>query len=410
MKQSPQILIPGIRSTWWSVAFWLLFSLTSDSCLAAESEVVRFPIPRAPRYLTVPGKIAGREYRFVFDTGFSDNALDTSLRELTEGEAGEVVAGGVTGPRDNVTMKRFHLPAIQIGSISVPKSVGILFGTRFFGETIGEELGGVVGLSNVAGAKFYLDYQARQLAWHRGDWLLHGPGVSEVEIKVIFGVPRVKLSLDGRTVPFAIDTGSNSCVMLQTEAFDVFVADGIIEVNPVRGRAQGALATRGQSRQGWFLKGELMGKGLRGVSVVEAAGVNILGLGWWGGFTSEIDGAGGKLRYRVVPNAAPPISYQLTLGAILIHEQGRARVFGLIPSGQGAAERAGLQADDVIEEFGPLGRGKVMGDALLDVLAEKTGTAVTVKVYRPSEMRRFEVTLALPAIVSMWDFAGRAKP
>jgi hypothetical protein len=73
-------------------------------------------------------------------------------------------------------------------------------------------------------------------------------------------------------------------------------------------------------------------------------------------------------------------------------------------------ERAGFQADDVIEEFGPLGRGKVMGNALLDVLAEKAWTAVTVKVYRPSEMRRFDVTLALPAIVSMWDFAGRAKP
>ncbi len=90
-----------------------------------------------------------------------------------------------------------------------------------------------------------------------------------------------------------------------------------------------------------------------------------------------------------------------------IYEDGRARVVDLFPGGQGPAERAGLKKGDVIEEFGTAGFHKVTASNVFEVLAAKAGTAVPVKVYRPSEVNRFETSIPLRELISFWNFAGK---
>jgi|GEM_PF-2394858 len=371
---------------------------------AVAVESFRCSLPPAPLYITVPAKVGDKDALFVFDTCAAVTALDVSLRRVA---LREVENSNSQDPK-KPTPRLFELPAIAVDSFVVPHATGTFIDTQLLQQFVGEPVAGVLGISDMGDAKVLLDYQQGVLELHRGPWKL--ADVPEVDFVFEHGAPKFEDTLEGHQASFFIDSGLNGCLGLEAPLFDQLVSEGVIELSPQSGRNA---APDGVSphKQGWFLKGKLMGRDLTGVSVAVSSGKNMLGLGWLCAFQCELDVTAHKVRFRNLPEARPPLEMSLTLGAIIIFRNGRAAFEGFQPGARGLLERAGVLPTEVIEDFGDLATHKINARTLTEAVAANAGKKVQLKLFNPAEFTRREVTIEIPATpVSSWNFAGREKP
>ena len=381
-------------------------SLSSSAGYAddGENDSAHFPLPRPPQKIIFSAKIGDGEKLLIFDTGVGRMLLDPSLQHLTRREVDG--ANLFDGNGEKREVRQFELPEIRIQSLTIQKPTAILTDVRSLAKYLGRDVMGVIGLSEMADRKVFLDYQNSTLDIHRGDWKLKAADVQETKLTQSISGAVFEASIEDLKCSFLIDSGDNGCLSLQPATFDQLVDAGVIKVAEVAGRAVAAFSVT-RHKKGWFLKGRLMGKDLRGVSV--DAGRERVGVGWLCGFQAEIDLAARELRYRVIEDAKPPIVLERMLGMIILFEEGLARVERLQPGGSGPAEQAGIKEGDRIAAFGDLERGQLTGSNIMEMVAAKAGSSIRVKLYRPNDVAPLEVKLELPKIISDWDFAGMPK-
>ena len=373
-----------------------------------RAELGRFPIPRAPGFITIDVKVFEEQVTFLFDTGSTKIGLDSSIPK------DKLRATGMSNFRDGragaKTGMLYQLPTIMAQGLKVERPEGFLSDFRGISLGIGQKLSGIVGLSDLGSVKVCLDYKDSVLVVHQGEWSLQSADVTEVGLRndassgsldsqlVIF-----EAEIEGEGCAFIVDSGDNGCVNLPFNIFERLVQKGVIRPSEQTGRTISALGTT-RNQRGWFLKGRLMGRELAGVTVTSSQ-LGILGLGWLCGFQTEIDRNESKIRYRAIDHPRPPISVHRMLGAILFYRDGQQVIESLQPGGLGLAERVGVKVGDIIHEFGSA-KGNITGNEVIDIVEANVGGRIPVKLYRSVDKKYVDVALEIPELISDWDFAG----
>ncbi len=339
----------------------------------------------------------------LLDTGAGLTVIDSLLKDSIGPEVEDRRVTMLGGTQR--IMKCYEGPSLKIGTILDERPKVMVSDLRMMVRFVGKPIVGVLAMDVMQRGKILLNYDDRTLKIHAGSWILDGPDIKEVELNKEADVPELHEEIGGHSVLFGVDTGSNHCIILESTVFDALVSDGVIELSKITARqmAGGGVSS---AKQGWFLKGELMGKNLGGVAVSSDPRSSILGLEWLYAFNTEIDFSTRKLRYHLRRNAKLPCDTQIMIGAILLFDEYGAVVERLRP-GSGAAENAGIKPGDVIQEFASL-KGKEMNEATIaETVSDEAGKEISVRYLRKADGKQVSVKLRLPPVISDWDFGGR---
>jgi len=363
-------------------------------------------IPGVPVHLVAETSISGKLGFMIVDTGAAISGLDNSLKDSIRSKRGEADVLSADGKQ--YPMMTYEVPPIRIGKLSVKRSTVILSDFSAFSRFTGRPLAGVVGIGVLGHAKIFLNYDECIFQLHAGPWKLDKSDCHEVELEKT-ETPTFKTRILGREEAFTVDSGSDECIALEAKLFKALVNDHCIELAQFKEGGVSIGSMTSTSDSGWFLKGELMGKNLRGVSVVSNPRSSRLGLEWLYGFNTEIDFTTQKLRYQLRRNAKFPGSVQMMLGVLFQYDKRGARVESLLPGG-GAAEDAGLKPNDVIEQFGAVKADEMNAATMAEAVADAAGKEVAVRFLRKSDGEHVNTKLKLPPNISEWNFSGRASP
>jgi hypothetical protein len=357
-----------------------------------------------PTQIIAPVAIGTTKYQMFVDTGAGSSALDLSIAKesVTRREGVDLIDpnGGATQAQSVNTLPwRMQSLVMEEPRVTLVDLSGL-------GSAVGGRILGVLGVPQIQVGKLLLDYDSKLLAIHGGNWRLEGADVIRGQLDDTSEVPTFRAEIEGKKFDLAIDTGDDGSVALDQTTFAGFVKLGVIEPAPIRGRMDVLSGSPG-ARYGWFLKGELMGRPLRGVTVLAHEGLmgtGAIGLTWLYAFSVEIDFKAKQWRYRKRPNVTPPVSMDLMIGAMFSFDQKGTRITSLRPV-VGAAERSGLRVGDVIEECDSLKGAEIDKASLSEVVKSKAGSSVAIKYRRGAE--EFSGEIVLPKGISAWDFAGK---
>ncbi len=379
------------------VAWW------SRAC-AAEPDVSLFKatLPAPPAHLVVEANSAQNKYLMILDTGATYSWFEKQRTEVFLGSLGEDFA------RSNSVR---HLPIetyqglpMTLQGVTLKNDLIIQYDLTPLSRKIGRKLDGVLGMADLRSAKLLFDYETRTMEIHRGPWRLTGRDCRQEAIDEMIGLPMLRAKLAGHPRSFLIDSGSTSCLTLQSSLFNILVSEGVIdELQPGQALGFGGEYT---SRRGRFRRGALMGKELAGVPVDTAGGdfsgaSGAIGLGWMSGFIMEIALSDGKLRYRQIPRAEPPLDLENTLEASLSYTEGLPSIHITRP-GEGPLTEAGLLPTDTIEKFGDLEAGRLDLASVTEFVGKHAGSEVPIR-FKRKDGKVVETTVRLPPRVDLWQ-------
>ncbi len=375
--------------------------------IAEEPDKVLFQqhLPKVPAHVMAEVTLLGKPCIMILDTGAGIVTLDKSLTKAILSNIGEtnvMLADGSTQ-----TMTIFEGASLKLDQLSIDRPAITFSDLGRYSLYTGRPLSGVIGMNALSVGKIFMSHDEGIFQVHIGPWKLDKFDCQEIELEKDSPAAVIKTDILGHSAKFTVDTGMDDCIRLEAEVFDALVKEGAIEPAKVNARTL-SLTGMTSSTRGWFLKGELMGKKLAGVTVVSNAKASILGLAWLYGFNMEIDFTKRKLRYQLRRDAKLPGSVAMTLGAILLYEGSGAQIERLRPSG-GAAEDAGLKPGDVIEKFGDIKAGAMNAAVMGEAVADAAGKEVAVRFLRKSDGERVNTKLKLPPNISEWNFSGRER-
>jgi hypothetical protein len=332
----------------------------------------------------------------IIDSGAAFSFLDVSLRKLILEEAG------------NAHLKLYRSLPLQVQSIITPNPQIALVDFRALRRMLGGKLDGLLGVPQLKSGKLLLNYDEGFLEVHTGGWKIDQKEYGEIAFDNSEANPTFVANIEGRPCELLFDTGDDGSISLETSDFAFLVKSGVIELSNVHGRIQDVSGLN-KHQQGWFLKGELMGKSLRGISVMsvaDASGAGTMGLEWIYGFNTEIDFASHRFRFQNRLKANSPLAFDLMIGAALSYDDNGAQVEALRPGG-GAAEAAGLRPGDVVEHFGSLKKAELGRVPIGEVVTANAGKPIPIQFVRKSDGQKVDAMLNLPPPILAWDFAGR---
>jgi predicted aspartyl protease len=368
---------------------------------APEITILKQKISRLPSLHTTEALIGGKKRLMLIDTGAEGTVFDSSLADLVGTDSTDVKVRDSRG--EKIPLKSHEGSSIEAQSLVIKRPRVIVANLHPISEFFGIKFEGCLGYRDFAATgKVFIDYDNALLEIHTGDWRLRSPDCHEVALLEERAAPSFQTELIGHPVEFAIDTGYNGTLSLPAAVFEELVTEGAIEISKAGGRTV-SLSGSSERRSGWFLKGELMGKKLRGVSVAPGADHGLIGLTWLCGFNTEIDRAALKFRYQKRANATSPASISMMTGLMIKYGDHGPVVAGLRPGGKGPAEVAGLKVDDRIEKFGPLAAAQMNYDTVGEAVIAAAGKAIDVTYIRGADGKPGIAKIKLPEIKSDWD-------
>jgi len=382
-----------------------LVALGSSEARAEETQKVLFQqrLPRVPAYVIAEATVAGKPSVVLLDTHAGSSALDDSRTDAVRFELRKkniLASDGTMYP-----MMTYAGHPIKLGGITIDRPTVVISDLSAFSIYTGRPLDGVIGMRVMEAGKIFLNYDEGIFQIHVGPWKLNKPDCTVVDLSEAGEAPEFNTEILGQRVSFCVDTGHNGCIELESKVFEALVQQGCIE--PAKVDARGiSIGGMNRATQGWFLKGELMGKNLAGVRVDSNPTLSILGLEWLYGFNTEIDFGDRKLRYQLRRDAKLPGSVHVMLGAILKYDSSGAQIERLRASG-GAAADAGLKPGDVIEKFGGLNAKGMNAASMGEAVADAAGKEIAVRFLRKADGEHVDTKLKLPPNISEWDFSGR---
>jgi hypothetical protein len=338
----------------------------------------------------------------LIDTGAGLTVMDSSLQHSIVPQVEERRVTMLGGTRK--IMKCYQGPPLKMGAIFDKQPKVLVADFEMMARHIGNRFKGIIAIDIMKRGKVLLDYDDRVFKIHVGPWSLDSPGIKEVELNEKSDIPEFSAEIAGHSISFGIDTGSDDCLHLESAVFEALVDEGIIGTSKIKTQT----VTGGgmhSANNGWFLKGELMGKKLEGMAVSSDPRVSNVCLGWLYEFNIEIDFNNRKFRYHLRDNVTPPCNIQLMNGAILLFGDQGAMVQSLRPGG-GATGDAGIKPGDIITEFASLKGTEMNATTIAEAVTDKAGQNISIRYLRNLDGMEISAKLQLPAIISDWNFGG----
>jgi hypothetical protein len=368
--------------------------------------LLRQKLPDFPVMIRTEVSIGGQKCVMVVDSGTASTTLDTSLKNLLTEESRSARVRDENAGRMAELYRSLPLQAQSIRASEPLVWIADFSGLR---KLFGGRLDGLLGVAQLKSGKMLLNRDEGFLEIHSGGWKIDGKGYDEIAFDTRGADPTFLADIERRACEIRLDTGFNRSITLEASDFDFLVKSGVIEPSKTKARDQ-IISGEKRSKVGWFLKGELMGKSLKGIEVSSAPdefGVGSIGLEWLYGFNIEIDFESHRFRYRIRPEAKSPLVIELMTGARLSYVNNGAQVHSLRPDGGGAAEAAGLKPGDVIERFGSLNETELNCITVAETVTTNAGKTIPIRFARQSDGANVDGTLSLPPPILVWDFAGR---
>ena len=389
-----------------------IVALCGTSCLqvalAEDSTVLlRQEIPRVPSLTTTKGTIGDKQCMFIIDTGAEFTILDQSLTGLLKGKLQDGSYDDGSGRQTPLPF--YHAPPMKFQSLETQNPIVAVLDIRPIGKYVDRNVIGVLGVNHLGAGKLVVDYDQGVLEIHTGPWKLKDGLSTEIDLEDHLALPTFETYIAGRYGQFLVDTGGFDTITLEKSLFTALVRNGSIEVSESGAHTLGASGMV-EVRSGWFLKGELMGKSLAGTAVHETFGRSSVGTQWLYGFNFEVDFKIHRFRYQQRRASRAPASVYLMIGAILVFGDSGPKVERLSPEPGGAAQLAGLNPGDIIEEFDSLTAAEMNYASVAELVTMKAGQAIPIRFIRKSDGVKTQTTLKLPTLISSWNFGGRGVP
>ncbi len=380
-----------------SCAAFILFSGPASGQTLIEED-----IPPAPLPILLRSSIGGQPVLLVLNTFGKGLLLDQALLPVVVPVSAETTAN--LGDGTAMPVSAYTVPKIQIQKLNLSGTRAVLIDFQNLAKAVGVPLGGGVALDVISGHKVFFDYQNGKLFVHDGAWMLPGDRSEQLPLWEKEKKPAIEVDLAGNPTQLGIDTGLSSSFELSDSLFDKLVGQGIIEVSTEIDTVHSSTGAK-RKRKGWFLSGSLMGRDLRGETVLAGREANRVGLSWLSGFNFEIDLEAGILRYQSLPGARPAIGISDTLGFKLTFDKRGPIVQSLSPDGAG--EKAGIRVGDIVEAFGTLRKDQLNIFSLTNELLKAAGGPLDISIYRMASGERLECRLSLPPLIYDKNFSGR---
>ena len=169
----------------------------------------------------LPVKIDGQECNFLFDTGASLVVIDKSFRYLfgkelsvheVRGRTGmNFEGGGIITPNGEIKLEMYKAISLKLGRLQVANRFPyVLADLQSLWPYSGEKFCGILGSSFLHQFRWEIDFDKGLVKAYFGDEPYMGKYQT---LSPIFWsasrIPQVKVSLQGQTIAFDIDTGDN---------------------------------------------------------------------------------------------------------------------------------------------------------------------------------------------------------
>ena len=395
MSYHPPILITVL-----SAAFSLHVAFAAE-----PGEIfLRQKIPATASLIVTPGMIGDTQCSFIIDTGAQCTILDQSLMGLLTGSIGNGWYDDGSGRESPLSF--FKIGPMKFQSLKVEKPIVAILDIRSVAKYLHPLVNGVMGLNCLSAGVLTVDNDQSVLEIHAAPWKFKDDSFTEIDLEDYIALPTFATYISDRYGQFLVDTGGLGNVSLERSLFTALVRNGSIEVSESNAHTLGASGAV-EVRSGWFIKGELMGKSLVGMAVQETFGRSSIGIQWLYGFNFELDFKLHRFRYQQRHTVHPPASVYTMLGAVLVFGKAGPEVEKLNQQPNGAAQIAGLNPGDIIEEFGSLKAAEINYASVAELVTAKAGQAIPIQYIRKSDGERTRSTLQLPSLISPWEFAGR---
>ena len=280
--------------------------------------------------LTVDAQVAGRNGRWLIDTGSSQTLVSPRFADALGLAAGESRSlASVAGVLQGAVVA---LPAVQAGRFTRERLTAVRVDVSPILGPLAPGIDGVLGTTFFTGAVLEVDMAAATWRLRVGNAADAGPAAPGEPLEVVRGVPVVGLTLDGRAGRYVLDTGS---------------AGGVVRITA--GRAPLRLGRALQAQLGGQLRAQVPVAQLGAASLgraLPAATNGFAGMALLDGCRFTIDFAAGRFAVHECLRPALPGGYGLDLaedaGGLVI-----ARVYDASP-----AAAAGLRAGDRVTQLG----------------------------------------------------------
>lgn len=364
--------------------------------MGVGNDLIRAPLPAVPDMVTFEAEIGGRKGVVLLNAGSQLTTIDQSLCDAVGGK--EIQGKAKTNEGGALAGKLCQVPELRLQSLVAKESTVLFMDMGIFTKFTGHKFIGALGAADLSRAKVLLNYDAGLLDVHTGPWMLEGPTCQEAELEDYRPKPVFETSIENRHAEFVLNVGSNNTISLDKALFSTLVYNHTIEVS------------RDGAGNGWFVKGELMGKSLVGLPVTSIQnddGTSSLGPLWLCAFNLELDLQAHRWRYELRKNAPAPLTVRLMMGANFTFSGNGASVQQLRSDGGGPAEKAGLEVGDTIQVFDTLRGDDLNIRKITEVVTAKAGKGIEVQYHRALDGQVVTTTLRLTPAISEWNFPGR---
>ena len=301
-----------------------------------EGILFRQPLPDLPGEIFTEVELNGDKRSMFIDTGAGSTVVSELLTKSLKSEGTDSVLDVLDSEAHRIPAKRYKIRKLMLQSLVQEDLPAVAVDLALPSSVLGHKIDGVVGTPQLKSGKLFLNYDDGFLEVHSGDWKLPKSESNELDLN-FRTTPSFDAMIAGRHGEFVIDTGEHDVIGLESSLFTALVRNGTIQVsNDIVHTFSAGGDSR--SRTGWFLKGDLMGKSLKGMSVVSIGGADCqsaIGTGWLCAFNLEIDYAAQKLRFQKRGMPRAPLSTRLMIGGSLTY------------SGQGPGSKGCVRTEQV---------------------------------------------------------------
>ena len=335
---------------------------------------------------------------FLLDTGAGANCLDLSkAQELGIQTVGRVEAKGVGGSSDASFLK---VDSIVIGDLTLLNQSMAAIQLSLVGRFDGKEIDGILGYDFFCRFVVQIDYVNRTLTiWEPDSFTYSGPGEG-IGILIERNTPQLTGKIDGEQVAdFRIDTGSRNSLDLHAP----FVREQeLLKKYPkyvdapagfgVGGATKGVIGRIKSLQIGNFtIPSPVTGFSLadQGAFATTKSAGNIGG-GLLKRFKVIFDYANNQMILEKNENFDLPDRYNMS-GLFLIGEEGKIKVYNVIKNSP--ADEANIKTGDQILTINNSSVSNYSLQQIRDLLNQKEGTKITMKIESRGKTREVELTL-----------------
>ena len=353
---------------------------------SSQRVIAEFDIAKDGRLITLPVKVANKEYQFLLDTGSTYCGFDATFRPSlgTRIRAKQVMTAA--GPRK---FDFYNAPEAFLGNIRLEQRYPVVcFDMEMLRCVSGLEFRGILGMSVLGNYVVQVDFDRGKLR------LLEPKGVAHPEwgehVPIVVNrllLPSVRGEVSGGIEDtFILDTGACGADRLREDLFEQIVGQCNLKTSETLVETMGGTLRSCEARVPAVSVGPLECKDL----IFDKAHASKLGLGWFSRFRVTFDFPCRRLYLKKSARFRRPSETDMS-GLYLFRVNGQVRVYATEKNSP--ADSAGVRAKDVIHAVNGIPSADLDLHGIRLLLRAGDKKKITLSIQRGDEQKTIALKL-----------------